>query len=396
MRIYKIGIIGYGGFGQFLRHSWESLDHVCVTAVADEIASRNPGDIKFYNRWEDLIQDGELDIVSIATPPNTHAPMARAAMRAGRNVLVEKPMATTVEAAWEMLAVRDRSHRVATVNYMLRFDPLVELLGRLTAKGIWGQLRHVDVQNYAQDEGLPPSHWFWDHEVSGGILIEHAVHFIDLVHSLTSQKVKTVKGMVHNRNPLQEDRVLATVHYENGLIATHYHAFSRPGYFENTSIRLVYDLAQIDLEGWIPMNGRIRALVNAQSAEHLVQLPNFKIEQLVDVDKVADVSRVEGWGLVSTHPEEADRRNIRSGGIEYQVDQLLVGRFDLGHSKQHIYTECVKAMISDIIMKIENPGHQLRVTLEDGLSSLDVACRATESGRHELGDPCKEVARHMA
>ncbi|MHC4675278.1 MAG: Gfo/Idh/MocA family protein [Planctomycetota bacterium] len=382
MKVYKIGIIGYGGFGQFLHNSWDQLDNVWVTAVADEIAERNPGgEVKFYGRWQDLVGDGGLDIVSIVTPPSSHGELACAAMEAGKHVLVEKPLATTIEDGRRIIEVRDKTGKVGTVNFMLRFNPLVKMLGSLTTEGVFGQLRHADVENYAQDEGLGVDHWFWDREVAGGILIEHAVHFIDLVHSLTDQKFKSVGGMVYNRNPQQEDQVLASVLYEGGLMATHYHSFSRPGFFENTSIRLVYDLAQIDIEGWIPLTGRISVLVNRGSKEKILELPNFKIEQLVGVDQVGDESRPEGWGSDLGSMGPADRRKVRSGGIEYEVEQLLAGTFAVGRPKQEVYADCVRAMMTDITRKIENPEHKLRVRLEDGLSSLEVACLATEKGR---------------
>ncbi|UCD27794.1 MAG: Gfo/Idh/MocA family oxidoreductase [Planctomycetota bacterium] len=384
MKTYNIGIIGYGGFGQFLHNSWKNLDKVRVTAVADEIPERNPGGkIKFYDRWQDLIEDKNLDIISIVTPPNSHSQIACAAMEAGKHILVEKPIATSIEEGRKILAVREKMGRVGTVNFMLRFNPLVGILGRLTADGIFGELRHANVENYAQDEGLPPEHWFWDHELAGGILIEHAVHFIDLVHSLTEQEFKRVYGLKHNRNPRQEDQVLAAVEYDGGLIATHYHAFSRPGFFENTSVRLVYDLAQIDIEGWIPLTGRISVLVSSDSKKKVMELPNFKIEQLVGVDQVGDDSRPEGWGSALQSVGKLDRRKVRSGGVEYEVEQMLVGWFDVGRPKQEVYADCVRGMMSDMVKKIENPDHKLRVTLEDGLSSLEIACLATDVSRQK-------------
>jgi len=148
----------------------------------------------------------------------------------------------------------------------------------------------------------------------GGILIEHGVHFIDLVHDLTGRRWLQVTGVSCARNERQEDQALANVLYEGGLIATHYHSFSRPGFFEHTSIRLAYDLAQVDVEGWIPLSGRITALVNAETEGKLLRLPGFRVLYTCDLARLEDVSRPEGWG---GGPSERPSGRVRSGGVDW-------------------------------------------------------------------------------
>jgi len=378
MAIHKVGIIGYGGFGRFLHHSWRKLESVEIVAVADRIASRNPGEVRFYGRWEDLIRDEGVDIVAIATPPSSHAEIACAAMEAGKHVFIEKPLATTIEDGKRVIAIRDRTGRKAIVDHMLRFNPIVERLGLLSREKVFGELRRVDVENYAQDSLLPPEHWFWDPKVAGSILIEHGVHFIDLVHALTDQRYQQVTGACHRRNERQEDQFMANVLYERGLMATHYHSFARPGFFEATSIRLAYDLAQIDVEGWIPLAGRLTALVNRETKARLQLLPGFRVQRAVGVEQVEDVSRPEGWGG-DLHPLSRDR--VWCGGIEYRVEEMVSGTFALGRSKAEVYADCLCAIMEDFIRAIEDPEHRPRVELEDGLRSLEIAVLATEFGR---------------
>ncbi len=381
MKVYNLGIVGFGGFGQFLKNSWEKLDNVKVIAVADEIADRNPGgDVKFYSDWHDLAASNGVDIVSISTPPCSHAEIACAMMESGKHILVEKPMATTVKDARKIIATRDKTGRAATVDYMIRFNPMMEVIAHITKSNVLGRLRHFNLENYAQDDGLPLSHWFWDKDIAGGILIEHAVHFIDLVHSLTDQRYTAVAGLAHNRNGRQEDQVLAAVHYNGGLIATHYHSFARPGFFENTSMRLNYDLAQIDIAGWIPLCGQINTIINSKNLAELEKLPGFKITHRCSVSEVQDQSRPSGWGGVKE--KSAGHKKIKAGGIEYEVEENVIAEFGLEKPKQEVYTDSVRRMLCDLIRKIENPDHTLRVSLEDGLSSLEIACKATEMARN--------------
>ncbi len=382
MTPHRIGIIGYGGFGQFLHHVWGALDRVQVAAVADTDPARNPGSpVRFYRQWEELAADPDVEIIIIATPPSTHADMACEAMRQGKHVLIEKPMAVSLEDARRIMDLRDKTGLVAGIDYMLRFNPLVEVLAAITHGGVLGELRRAVVENYAQDEILPPGHWFWDRELSGGILVEHGVHFFDLVNGLTPATPKRVSGMTHGRNDSQEDQVLATVVYDNGLMATHYHAFSRPGFFEHTSIRLVYDLAQVDLQGWIPLAGQITALVNETTAKLLYDLPGFQEKEKIAIKDVPDHSRPEGWGERPPVLSDSGEPVIISGGHGYPVDTYVTGTFAAAGTKGEIYAASLQGLLSDVIRKVENPKHSLRVGLEEGLASLELALEATASAQ---------------
>jgi predicted dehydrogenase len=375
----RLGIIGYGGFGPFLHGAWAAMEGVEVAAVADADPRRDPGGVRFYPRWEDLVADPGLDLVSVATPPATHADIACAALEAGKHVLVEKPRATRREDALRILAARDRAGRVVTVDYMLRFNPVVEAVHAWCRNGSFGRLRRVVVENYAQDETLPPEHWFWDPERSGGILVEHAVHFIDLVNACTPAPPARVDGLAVRRNARQEDRVMATVLYEDGLVASHYHAFSRPGFFERTSLWFVFDLAQVEVEGWIPMAGRVTALVSPETEPALGRLPGFQPYRERDLAEVEDVSRPEGWG--DGGQGGGAPRSLSSGGESYPATALVEGVFAVPGTKAQAYAGALRALLADVRAAIGDPRHRMRVTLQDGLASLDVALRAAAEAR---------------
>lgn len=382
MRIFNLGIIGYGGFGKFLHNAWNSLDNVRVIAIADKNATALPDmeGIKTFANWRDLLREKEIDAIAIVTEPSTHEEIATACMEAGKHVLIEKPLAISLSAAEKIISTRNRTGTWAAIDFIMRFNPLLQAIQGFTQQEIFGKLRRVDVENYAQDEQLPPEHWFWHPERSGGILIEHAVHFIDLVHFFAPAKILKVNGLKHNRNPQQEDQVLANVLYEGGLMATHYHAFARPGFFETTQIKLAYDLADIELQGWIPLSGTIQALVNPQTKQALLDCPFFELGDTTGIDNASDESRPEGWGIAEISGP-SNRNTVRSGGVVYEVNEIVTGKFQLKRSKQEVYADGVRASLLDVLKKIENPEHQLAATLETGLESLKIAIGATESAR---------------
>lgn len=378
MKKYKIGIIGYGGFGKFLHHWWEKLENVEVVAIAD--SGKHPHNVencKNYHDWKELISDAEIDIVSIVTPPNLHVEMAIEAMKAGKHVLLEKPVAISEEGAQEILNTQKETGMVITVNHMIRYNPIIQNFMQLGENGALGKLRHVVVNNYAQDAALPADHWFWNEKSSGGILVEHGVHFFDIANALSGQQYSKVYGTSNSRNESQRDRVAAMVLYNDGLIGNYYHAFSGPGFFEQTTISLAYDLARVEIEGWMPMKGTVKAMVNEQTKEHFENIPGWTITTANALDNLRDVSRPEGWGASDPSPSN-NKELTYCGGIGYDVDEMISGTFEIHQTKGEVYGKCVQSILSDVIEKIENKDHELTITIENAFEALKIAILASE------------------
>ncbi|WP_053058287.1 Gfo/Idh/MocA family protein [Pedobacter sp. BMA] len=376
MENYRIGIIGYGGFGKFLHHWFDKMENAKVVAIAETgHRTHDIPDCKVYYDWKELLGDPEIDIVSIVTPPGLHAEMACEAMKAGKHVLLEKPVAITEETAEEILKVQQETGKIITVNHMIRYNPIMQKVKELGESGAFGELRHVVVNNYAQDEALPLEHWFWNEEMSGGILVEHGVHFFDIVNSLTRQKFKQVFGTSHHRNSEQRDRVAAMVLYDDGMIGSYYHAFSGPGMFEQTTIQLAYDLARIEIEGWMPLKGKIHAMVNDMTKAEIGELPGWTMQSGESLESSEDSSRPEGWGSSEYSHDTATKV---FAGIAYPVDEVMTGTFEIHESKGEVYGKCVQSILNDLIQKIENKDHKLQITIEDGVLALKIALLASE------------------
>jgi len=378
MKKYKIGIIGYGGFGKFLHYWWNKLENVEVVAIADSGNHfKEVENCITYHNWKELLDDDQIDIVSIVTPPGLHAEMACAAMKAGKHVLLEKPVAISEEGAQQILDTQKETGRVITVDHMIRYNPIIQSFMQFGKSGALGKLRHVVVNNYAQDAALPPEHWFWNEELSGGIFVEHGVHFFDIVNALGGQQYSEVYGCSDKRNALQRDRVAATVLYNQGLIASYYHAFSGPGFFEQTTIHLAYDLARVEIEGWMPMKGTVKALVNQQSREQLNNVPGWVVTEAGSLDALRDVSRPEGWGGADASASN-EKELTYCGGIGYDVDEMISGTFEMHQTKGEVYGKCVQMILSDLIQKVENKDHKLTVTIEDAFEGLKIALLASK------------------
>src|ERR1700712_3193840 len=148
MKTYKIGIIGYGGFGKFLHYWWAKLPNVEVAAVADPHQKDEIENCKVYTKWGDLFTDPEIDIVSIVTPPALHVEMACAAMKANKHVLLEKPVAISEQGGRQILQTKKETGMIITVDHMIRYNPIMQKFIKLGQSGVFVQLRHAVVNNY--------------------------------------------------------------------------------------------------------------------------------------------------------------------------------------------------------------------------------------------------------
>ena len=361
-RYLNLGIIGFGGFGNFILNALRDSDLYRVTAIADSFkkAEEVPSGISFSKDWKSLLEDDTIEAVLISTPPDTHAELAIAFLKAGKHVMCEKPLAISAASAMEIKKTADEFGRVVMVDFMQRFNPILKVLRNLYMRNFFGDFERYWIENYAQDESLPPNHWFWDINRSGGILLEHAVHFIDLVHWFGPTETADISGWSNSRNPGQTDQVAAMIHYKNGLMASHYHSFTRPNVFERTRMRFVFTTAQFDIDGWIPQSGHFTLLGNENLLAELEKLPNL------------DINRKE--------PITANK--VR--GKTYSATHLVEGSFHASESKKEWYAMAIQKIFEDFYRTVRLQNHQPGVSLADAIRAVSIAEEATNSA-HVLG-----------
>lgn len=352
----RIGLIGYGGFGRFLHQAYDALPGCRVVAIADPAQPDVGAEVRVVPTFEALLALGGIDLVVDASPPHLHATHAHLAFARGMPMVVEKPVALTLSEVAALREAHARTKKPATVDFMMRFNPLIAWVQTHARAGTWGALRRYTVENYAQDQTLPTNHWFWDERQSGGILVEHAVHFIDVLHGCTDARPVTVEGQSVRRNTTQRDAMAFTAVYSDGVIMSQYHAFQRPTFFEETRFRFVFDLAEIDLLGWMPLSGTIRAVGTPAACAALETLPQ--------------------WQETSRTP--LPPADYRFRGLSYPATEQRIGTFALPQDKPTVYRRALQALLLDFLQHLQTPSHPLRVTYEDGLRAVEVAVAGTK------------------
>ena len=226
----RIGIIGTGGIADAHIRGYLAFRDECeVVALADVIPGRAPqkaesfglADAATFDDPLEMIAHADLDVVSIATPPSTHASLAIAALDAGIHVLVEKPMAPSLEECDAMLAAQERSGRVLSVVAQNRFRDDLAALKDVVDSGLLGSISHVRVDS-AWWRGLPYYDLWWRgtwEKEGGGCTLNHAIHHIDLLLWLlgTPTEITAMLANAQHDNAEVEDLSVAIFRYDRGL-----------------------------------------------------------------------------------------------------------------------------------------------------------------------------------
>jgi UDP-2-acetamido-3-amino-2,3-dideoxy-glucuronate N-acetyltransferase len=143
----KIAAVGGGYWGENLIrvfHQLGVLDRVCDSQAAtlQRLASKYPN-VRVESSLDAVLQDSTIDGVVIATPAETHFQIANAAMEAGKDVFVEKPLTLRCEDAEKLMAVAERQQRILMVGHLLEFHPAITRLQELVEQGELGRVEYI-------------------------------------------------------------------------------------------------------------------------------------------------------------------------------------------------------------------------------------------------------------
>ncbi len=162
-----------------------------------------------YDNWETMLANHKLDLVCIATPTNTHAPMTLAALESGAHVLCDKPMAMNVAESQAMLETAKRLGRIHMIDHELRFNPTRQKIKELIESGFIGKVQHVNISNitpsWANPASRPKGDWWSLEETGGGRLGANGSHQIDMLRWWLGD-VASVMGQVKTMVPNRVDK----------------------------------------------------------------------------------------------------------------------------------------------------------------------------------------------
>ena len=143
----KIAVVGAGYWGKNLIRNFHELGHLAVICDANEMVKptyeEKYSDVQFKLNYGEVLSDNGIDAVAIATPAVTHYEMAKDALKAGKHVFVEKPMALEVFEGEKLVALSERNSRVLMVGHILQYHNAMLKLKELIDTGELGKIQYI-------------------------------------------------------------------------------------------------------------------------------------------------------------------------------------------------------------------------------------------------------------
>ncbi|GAA4458266.1 Gfo/Idh/MocA family oxidoreductase [Rurimicrobium arvi] len=196
----RFALAGLGNIGK--RHAEHILNHpqAQLVAVCDIDPSKaSVADVPFFEHIGDMLRETDADVVCVCTPNYLHEPHAVAALRSGRHVVVEKPMALSVAECDRMIAASEDSDKLIFAVKQNRYNPPVAAVKELIDSGRLGKVFLVQVNCFWNrgDSYYAQSDWRGRKEKDGGCLFTQFSHFVDILYYLNGTIV-SARGMTAN------------------------------------------------------------------------------------------------------------------------------------------------------------------------------------------------------
>lgn len=315
----KTGVIGTGAMGQNHVRVYSEISELGGVSDAFEETGRRIAErygTEFYGDYRELLKN--VDAVSIATPTVTHYEIAKEAIEAGVNVLVEKPVTDSVEKGEELVKLAEKNGVVMAVGQIERHNPVVDFAKTAMAEGRFG---HAITMSSRRVSNFP------SRIRDVGVILDLGIHDIDAIRYLAGSAVKSVyatSGMALNNE--HEDHASIVLNFENGMI----------GHVETN---------------WLtPMKVRELAITTT--------------EELVTLDYMGQSAEVS-----TTQFGDIDERNLFNIPLEYRTERINLKR-----------EEPLKRELADFLNAIKTAREPL-VSGRDGLETLRVTLAALQSSQ---------------
>ena len=224
----NVAVIGTGNIALQHIEGFRAFPGRCkiirITDIVEGKAAKKAGELKLdaaaSTSFEDAINDPAVDLVDICTPPFEHARIAIAALNAGKHVIVEKPMAASLEECDAILAAAQKSGKVFSPIAQNRFRDPITNLKKMLDSGRAGKVVHAQIDSHWWRGHSYYDLWWrgtWQKE-GGGCTLNHAVHHIDMLAWMIGlpEKVTAVLGNVSHDNAEVEDISIAILQYAAG------------------------------------------------------------------------------------------------------------------------------------------------------------------------------------
>ena len=217
-----VGIVGFGGEGDSHRKNIKRINGLELAGVYDIKKERRDYAVRegvyVYDSYDAMLNDSKIDIILIATPNDLHRDMAVSAMRAGKNVICEKPVTLSSAQLQDILDVQKETGKVFSVFQNRRWDRDYLAMKKLYESGKLGDVFRIEHRVHGS-RGIPGD-WRQYPEFGGGMILDWGVHILDQMALLVGEKIKSVYCSIdHVTNELVDDGFNIRLKFASGVEA---------------------------------------------------------------------------------------------------------------------------------------------------------------------------------
>ena len=215
------GLIGFGGMGKWHTEILENVPEIELAGIYDikEEKRKLAEEAGFhtYETEEAMLADESIDVILVATPSDTHRPIALRAMEAGKNVIVEKPATLSLKELTELEDMAGKTGQFLTVHQNRRWDEDLLTVREILKDQTMGEIFRIESRVHGS-RGIPGD-WRKEKAHGGGMVLDWGVHLFDQIFRLTGERrLKTVYATLTNvTNQEVDDGFTAVLRFEGGL-----------------------------------------------------------------------------------------------------------------------------------------------------------------------------------
>ena len=221
-----VGLIGYGAIAQVHAASIAATPGLSLAGVCDLSEERrklaaSEWSVRTHARAEEMLEDPDVGLVVVGTPPSVHFDSVMAALRAGKHVVCEKPFAIRVEEVDRMIDAASAGNRVLTVYQSRRWDPDYLALRDVVRSGRIGNAFYME--SFIGGYDHPCDFWHSDEAISGGMIYDWGSHYFDWILQLMPDTVRSISANAHKlvwHDVTNSDQVRVDLTFAGGAQAT--------------------------------------------------------------------------------------------------------------------------------------------------------------------------------
>lgn len=230
----RFGIIGCGFIAKKHVETIAKFPNIKLTAVSDvsfkpmkqlvtkyriHLVTTERNDIKFYTDYQSLLNNPDIDIVLVSVYSGLHAKITKAALQKRKHVLLEKPLALSLQDAIDIENIGKTENKDVFIAHQMRYRPLLQMIKQLICENFFGKIHYgsISLRLNRSTDYFKASNWKGTWEKDGGMLINQGIHFIDLLIWFLGD-IDAVYGSLQRTNKQKEieDIAMGILHFKDG------------------------------------------------------------------------------------------------------------------------------------------------------------------------------------